>query len=173
MSYLLFTPPTEDLLTPDTVDDPRPEGPVDDAAAMDEALRLAAAAGRLGNVPVGAVVVVDGRIVARASNLRHVLQDPTAHAEVLALRSAAQATGSWRLDGATLVVTVEPCAMCAGALRQARVARLVYGAAEPRTGAVDSAHHLLAGAPIEVTGGLDAETSAALMSTFFEARRRT
>ncbi|MEX0705608.1 MAG: nucleoside deaminase, partial [Nitriliruptoraceae bacterium] len=103
---------------------------------MRVALAEAEAAAEAGDVPVGAVVVVDGHEVARGRNRREVDQDPTAHAEVLALRAAARELGTWRLDTATLVVTLEPCTMCAGALVLARIARLVFGADDPKAGAV-------------------------------------
>ena len=145
---------------------------VTDAAAMMAAIHEAEAAGRLGNVPVGAVVVHKGKIVARAGNRRDTLQDPTAHAEVLALRAASQTLGSWRLDEATLYVTLEPCAMCAGAVEGARVGRLVYGVEEPKSGAVRSVHQLLADSPIHVEGGLEADRCQALLRVFFQALRR-
>ncbi|MDP6943931.1 MAG: nucleoside deaminase [Myxococcota bacterium] len=141
-------------------------------AAMMAALEQAEAAGRLGNVPVGAVVVVDGEIVARAGNRRDTLQDPTAHAELLALRAAARSQKSWRLEDATLVVTLEPCAMCAGAIAHARVGRLVYGAAEPKTGAVHSQHQLLDTPVTKVTAGVLATRCQALLQVFFEALRQ-
>ena len=150
---------------------PDAESRAGDDGAMAEALRLAEAAGRLGNVPIGAVVVLDGQVVAGAGNLRDTLQDPTAHAELLALREAARVTGSWRLTGATLVVTVEPCAMCAGAIAQARVSRLLYGTDEPKTGAVVSTRRALDGEPIVVEGGARAESCAALLTSFFEDLR--
>ena len=141
-------------------------------SAMMAALAQAEAAGRLGNVPVGAVVVVDGEIVARAGNRRDTLQDPTAHAELLALRAAARAAGSWRLEDATLYVTLEPCAMCAGAIANARVGRLVYGANEPKTGAVTSQHQLLEATATQVTDGVMSSRCQALLQDFFEALRQ-
>jgi tRNA(adenine34) deaminase len=117
----------------------------------------------------------DGVELAAACNSREALGDPTAHAEVLALRAAARAAGSWRLDGATLVVTVEPCAMCAGAIGLARVARLVFGAWEPRTGAVGSLWDVLRDRRVlhrpDVVGGVLADECAALLTGFFAARR--
>jgi len=141
-------------------------------AAMTAALAQAEAAGRLGNVPVGAVVVVDGVIVARAGNRRDTLQDPTAHAEILALRAAARQAGSWRLEDATLYVTLEPCAMCAGAIANARVGRLVFGATEAKTGAVTSQHQLLETSATTVTDGVLSGRCEALLQGFFEALRR-
>ena len=143
-----------------------------DRSFMKLAIAQAEAAGRLGNVPVGAIVVVDGEIVAHAGNRRDTLQDPTAHAELLALRTAARNTGSWRLEDATLYVTLEPCAMCAGAISHARIGRLVYGADEPKTGAVRSQHTLLAGGPTEVLSGVEEAPCQAMLQGFFETLRR-
>ena len=144
---------------------------MNDHALMEEALRLARATALLGNVPVGAVVSHDGRLVAGAANLRDTLGDPTAHAELLALRDAARALGSWRLEGATLYVTVEPCAMCAGAILQARVGRVVYGAPEPKTGAVASTAELLKGQPVTVDAGLCEDACRETMTSFFDTLR--
>ena len=139
--------------------------------ALDEARRGAAA----GEVPVGAVVVIDGAIVARAHNAPIALADPTAHAEVLALRAAGEKCGNYRLAGATLYATVEPCSMCCGAALHARVARVVYGARDPKAGAVDSLFRLLDDARLNhraaATGGVLAEEAARLLSAFFETRR--
>jgi len=139
--------------------------------ALEEA-RLAAAAGE---VPVGAVVVLGERILARGRNTPIGLSDPTAHAEVLALRNAAARVGNYRLPGAALYVTVEPCAMCAGALLNARVSRLIYGAPDPKAGAVASRLRLLEvpGLPhrVAVTAGLRGEECGALLRDFFQARR--
>ncbi|MGM0576769.1 MAG: nucleoside deaminase [Myxococcota bacterium] len=143
----------------------------DERWAMEQALREARATARMGNVPVGAVALHEGRVVGRAANLRDTLQDPTAHAEILALRDAARSLGSWRLAEVTLVVTLEPCAMCAGALAQARVGRLVYGATEPKTGAVESIARMLEGTSTGVRTGLLAEDCAAEVQRFFEALR--
>lgn len=141
------------------------------AIALDEAR----AAGAAGDVPVGAVVLVDGVVVAQARNERELRGDPTAHAEVLALRAAAAATGSWRLPGATLVVTLEPCPMCAGALLGARVARLVFGAANTDNGSCGTLYNLCADPrlnhEVEVLHGVEAEASAALLAAFFASRR--
>ena len=138
---------------------------------MEEALRLAEAAGRLGNVPVGAVAVANGRVVARASNLRETLQDPTAHAEILVLREAARVLGTWRLDEVKLVVSLEPCVMCAGAIAHARVGHLVYGTPEPRAGAVDSNLHVLRGREVNVEGGILGDRCSEMLSGFFEDLR--
>jgi tRNA(adenine34) deaminase len=140
-----------------------------------EALREAEAAGDEGEVPVGAVVVRDGQLLGRGRNRVESLRDPTAHAEVLALGAAASAVGDWRLTGATLYVTLEPCLMCCGALLLARIDRLVYGAVDPRAGAVVSTGRLLSGNPygqrIEVVGGIAAEACAGLLRAFFRQRR--
>ncbi len=147
----------------------------DDAAAMDVALDEARAAAAHGDVPVGAVAVIGGEIVARAHNERERRGDPTAHAEILVLREAAQVVGGWRLGNVTVVVTLEPCPMCAGALVAARVGRLVFGAADPRAGACGSLYNLCADPrlnhELSVTGGVRAEESAALLAAFFTERR--
>ena len=139
------------------------------------ALKEAQAAERAGEVPVGAVVVVEGRVAARGANQTIAACDPTAHAEVVALRCAARALGNHRLNGATLYVTIEPCAMCAGAIVQARIARLVYGADDPKAGAVRSlfaiADHPQLNHRVAVTAGVLADECAALLQSFFAARR--
>ena len=141
------------------------------SAALDEARRGFAA----GEVPVGAVVVIGEEIVGRAHNAPIGLRDPTAHAEVLALRAAAQARGNYRLTGATLYATVEPCPMCCGAALHARVARVVYGAPDPKAGAVDSLYRLLDDARLNhrvvTRGGVLAAEAAALLTAFFQTRR--
>jgi tRNA(adenine34) deaminase len=146
-----------------------------DEEAMSIALDEARAAAAHGDVPVGAVVVVDGRVVARRHNERERTGDPTAHAELLALRDAATATGSWRLDRATLVVTLEPCPMCAGALVAARVRHLVFGAADPKAGACGSLYNLCADPRLNhelpVTAGVMAEAAAEVLTSFFGERR--
>lgn len=140
-----------------------------------EALREAEAAAAAGEVPVGAIVVRDGRLLGRGRNQVETLRDPTAHAEVLAIGAAAGAAGDWRLDGATLYVTLEPCAMCCGALLLARIGTLVYGAADPRAGAVVSTGRLLAGNPyrhrVEVIGGVAAAACGDLLRAFFRRAR--
>lgn len=149
--------------------------PVDDDAAMGLALAEAARAGVAGEVPVGAVVLVGGEVVACRHNERESTRDPTAHAEVLALRDAARALGNWRLSGASVVVTLEPCPMCAGALVAARVARVVFGAADPRAGACGSLYNLCSDPrlnhELSVTPGVRGDEAAALLSDFFAARR--
>ena len=147
-----------------------------ETAAMRLALAEAAAASAHGDVPVGAVVLAGGEVIARRHNERELRGDPTAHAEVLALRDAAAALGTWRLDGATLVVTLEPCPMCAGAALAARVDRIVFGAADPKAGACGSLYNLAADPrlnhEIDLDGGLLAGESAELLQEFFAARRR-
>lgn len=151
---------------------------MDRAAAehwMREAILEARKAETEGEVPVGAVLLINGKIVARAHNRSLQASDPTAHAEILALRQAAQSMRNYRLPGSVLVVTVEPCAMCVGAMIHARVEELVFGAADPKAGAVRSHFHL-ASAPqlnhrIAVTAGILEEECGALLRAFFEARR--
>lgn len=139
--------------------------------AIDQALRLAEA-GPLGDVPVGAVVVAaDGTVIGAGHNRCIATTDPTAHAEIVAIRQAAARTASWRLDGCTLVVTLEPCSMCAGAVHSARIRRVVYGAPDPRAGAAGSLWDILRdrrlGPPVEVIGGVLAEPCGQLLSDFF------
>ena len=142
---------------------------------MGLALEEAAAALAHGDVPVGAVALLEGRPVARAHNERERRGDPTAHAEILALRQAAEVVGGWRLNGVTLVVTLEPCPMCAGALVAARVGRLVFGAVDPRAGAAGSLYNLCVDPRLNhelpVTPGVRADESAALLEAFFAERR--
>lgn len=151
------------------------DGGIDATSAMAAALEEARAAGDRGEVPVGAVVVVDGQILSRAGNEREALNDPTAHAEVLALRAAAETMGTWRLEDATLVVTLEPCPMCAGALVGARVRRVVFGATNTDNGACGTLYNLCADPrlnhEVEVVHGVDAEAAAALLDEFFTSRR--
>ena len=141
------------------------------AAALDEARR----ARELGEVPIGAVVAIDGTVVGRGCNQPITSGDPTAHAEIVAIREASRRVGNYRLTGATLVVTIEPCLMCVGALVHARVGTLVYGAAEPRTGAVVST---VRGGELpghnhrfEIVAGINEDECRALMQTFFKDRR--
>lgn len=140
-------------------------------AALDEAR----AAGERGEVPVGAVLVAEGRIVARAGNRTIADCDPSAHAEIVALREAAKTTGNYRLAGTTLYVTIEPCAMCAGAIVQARITRLVYGADDAKAGAVHSCFCVLDSAQlnhrVETQGGVLAAEAVTLLQNFFAARR--
>ena len=148
---------------------------VDDAALMHMALDEARLAPAHGDVPVGALVVIGGSVVASRHNERESSGDPTAHAEVLALRDAAETTGSWRLDGATVVVTLEPCPMCAGALVNGRIARVVYGVADPKAGAVGSLYNLASDPRLNhgysVEHGVLAEDCAELLTSFFAGRR--
>ena len=154
---------------------------IDTAMTDDVAMRVALAEARAavdhGDVPVGAVVVVNGVIVAARHNERERLADPTAHAEILALRDAAAALGRWRLDGATLYVTLEPCPMCAGALVAARVGRVVFGALDPKAGACGSLYNVCADArlnhAVDVTPYVGADEAAALLRDFFATRRST
>lgn len=149
---------------------------IDDDAAMRRALDEAAAATLHDDVPVGAVVVRDGRVIAARHNERERTGDPTAHAEILALRDAAAAVGHWRLLDCTLYVTLEPCTMCAGALVNARLHRLVYAATDPKAGAVESLAHVCTDPRlnhrVEVLSGLAAAEASALLKAFFAERRR-
>ncbi len=146
-----------------------------DLLYMGQALQLAAQATTLGEVPVGAVAVRNGEVIGQAHNLRESQRDPFAHAEFLAMAQASKALGAWRLSGVTLYVTLEPCAMCAGAIILARVDRVVFGARDPKAGAVGSLYDLLSDARHnhrpEVLGGVLAEQSSAQLSAFFRERR--
>ncbi|MBI3404297.1 MAG: tRNA adenosine(34) deaminase TadA [Acidobacteria bacterium] len=146
-----------------------------DEQFMQAALTEAREAERAGEVPIGAVIVLDGDVIATGNNRTIRDCDPTAHAEIVALRAAAQTLKNYRLSGATLYVTIEPCAMCAGAVIQARIARLVYGADDPKGGAVHSCMSVL-DAPnlnhrVEVTGGVLANECATILQSFFAAKR--
>ncbi len=142
---------------------------------MGRALELAEEAAAAGEIPVGAVVVLSGSIIGEGRNRCVEDKDPSGHAEILALKAAAKEVGSFRIDGATLYVTLEPCLMCCGAVLQSRVSRLVFGAREPRTGAVVSIHDSLRVAGVEphvaVTEGVFADESANILKQFFEALR--
>lgn len=142
---------------------------------MREAIKEARIAEALGEVPVGAVIVCDGKIIGRGHNRVIADNDPTAHAETIALRAAGASLGNYRLSGCDIYVTIEPCAMCAGALVHARVARLIYGADDPKAGAVRSAVQVVnapwANHAMEVVAGVLAATSAELLQKFFRARR--
>ena len=142
---------------------------------MREALRLAAEGAEQGEVPVGALVVKDGKIIGRGYNAPISGKDPTAHAEIRALREASKHVGNYRLEGCTLYATLEPCAMCAGAIIHARIARLIYGAADPKTGACGSVVDLFSEKKLnhhtEVTSGILAAEAGKLLSDFFAARR--
>lgn len=141
-----------------------------DRGFMELAIARAITAGDSGEVPVGAVLVVDLQVVGAGANGPIGHCDPTAHAEIMALRDAARALGNYRILGATMYVTVEPCLMCVGAMLHARVARVVFGCHEPKTGALGGAIQLGA-VPFDVTGGVCAERSVALLQAFFKARR--
>jgi tRNA(adenine34) deaminase len=146
-----------------------------DIRFMREALRLAAQAAQAGEVPVGAVVVKDGQIVGRGSNAPISRHDPSAHAEIMALRDAAQQLGNYRLVGCELFVTLEPCMMCVGAMFHARVARVVFGAHDPKTGAAGSVFNMFAETRLNhharIHGGVLAEECGKVLSDFFAARR--
>jgi tRNA(adenine34) deaminase len=150
---------------------------VTDDGWMAEALALARAAGARGEVPVGAFVVVGGAIVGRRGNPPIAGNDPTAHAEIAALREAGATLGNYRLPGSTLYATLEPCAMCAGAILHARIARLVFGASDPKSGACGSVIDLFAEPRLNhhtsVSGGVCSEACGALLSQFFAERRRS
>jgi len=143
---------------------------------MQIALDLAQQAAIAGEVPVGAIVVKDGEIIGRGSNAPITTHDPTAHAEIRAMRDAAQRLGNYRLVDCTLYVTLEPCAMCTGAMQHARIAKLVYGANDPKTGACGSVVDLMAEPKLnhhtEIMGGILAQECGALLSAFFSARRK-
>ena len=142
---------------------------------MNIALELAKEAFHRGEVPIGAVLVRDGRILAQSHNRREELKDATAHAEILVLREAGQLLGGWRLLGTTLYVTLEPCPMCAGALVQARISRLVYGARDPKGGAAVSLYNITSDSRLnhrlEVEGGILREKCSSLLQDFFKERR--
>lgn len=144
---------------------------------MELALEQARQAAALGEVPIGAVLVRDNQIVARAHNFRETWQDPTAHAEIVAIREAATQSGSWRLTGATLFVTLEPCAMCIGAIILARIPRLVFGALDPKAGACGSILNVPTerrlNHQVEVIGGVFEQESQELLQAFFKNLRQT
>jgi tRNA(adenine34) deaminase len=145
------------------------------AAGMTAALEEARRAQEHGDVPIGAAIAVGGEVIARAGNERELRRDPTAHAEILAIRAAAAAMGGWRLPGTTLCVTLEPCAMCAGAIVLARIPTVVFGARDPKAGAAGSVLDVLAEPALnhrpEVLGGVREEECAALLRHFFASRR--
>jgi tRNA(adenine34) deaminase len=147
-----------------------------DQEFMQIALDLAQQAAAAGEVPVGAIVVKDGEIIGRGSNAPITTHDPTAHAEIRAMRDAAQRIGNYRLVDCTLYVTLEPCAMCTGAIQHARIAKLIYGASDPKTGACGSVVNLMAEPKLnhhtEISGGVLAAECGTLLSSFFSARRK-
>jgi len=148
---------------------------VDDAYYMKLALAQAEAAAAADEAPIGAIIVRDDQVLATARNERETLRDPTAHAEMIAITQAAAALGSWRLEGCTLYVTLEPCPMCAGAIVQARIPRVVYGAVDPKAGAVRSLYRLLDDPRLnhrcEVVEGVLAEPCGRVLTEFFQRKR--
>ena len=146
------------------------------AEFMRLALREAQAALAEDEVPVGAVIVHDGRVIGSAHNQREQLRDPTAHAEMLAITQAAEALGTWRLEGCTLYVTLEPCPMCAGAVVQARIPLVVYGAADPKAGAVQSLYQLLCDPRLnhraQIVSGVMLDECSRILTEFFQSQRR-
>ena len=144
---------------------------------MREALKLAEQAFSKDEVPVGAVIVQNDKIIARGYNQREMLKDPTAHAEMIAITSAAQAVGDWRLNDCTIYVTLEPCVMCAGAIILARISRIVYGADDPKAGAVRSLYNILEDKRLNhqpsITLGVLAEESSAILKDFFRKKRES
>ncbi len=152
-----------------------PHREAQDEAFMDLALQLADEAAAVGEVPVGAVAVCDGKIVGQGRNAREADADPFAHAELRAMASASRVLGRWRLTGVTVYVTLEPCPMCAGAMVNARVSRVVFGCTDPKAGAAGTVLNLLAHPVLnhrpEVLGGIRAEPAAARLRTFFKGRR--
>ncbi|NOS96505.1 MAG: tRNA adenosine(34) deaminase TadA [Methylotenera sp.] len=147
-----------------------------DTDFMQQALELARIAADAGEVPVGAIIVKDGVIIGRGSNAPISTNDPTAHAEIRAMRDAATHLGNYRLVDCTLYVTLEPCAMCTGAIQHARIARLIYGASDPKTGACGSVVNLMAEPKLnhhtDITKGVLAQECSAILSAFFSARRK-
>ena len=152
-----------------------PLNSLSDESLMRLALQQAEVAAQLGEVPVGAVLVHQSQVIAQAHNLRESQADPTAHAEMLVIRAAAQRMGSWRLEDCTLVVTLEPCPMCAGAIVNARIPRLVYGTTDPKMGCVDTLHRLCTDERfnhrVQVTSGVLAQECAQVLKDFFVKRR--
>jgi len=150
--------------------------PVNHQRFMTQAFAEAQAALAADEVPVGAVIVHEGQVIAAAHNGREQLRDPTAHAEMIAITQAAASLNSWRLEGCTLYVTLEPCPMCAGAILQARIGTVVYGAADPKAGAVSSLFQLLSDSRLnhrtEVVEGVMAEPCGQILTDFFVAKRR-
>jgi tRNA(adenine34) deaminase len=165
---------TPETLPPEEPADPT-QGLVDHSIGMRAALREAAAAFQEDEVPVGAVIVHQGRLIAKAHNQRETLEDPTAHAEMIAITQAAASLGSWRLDDCTLYVTLEPCPMCAGAIVLARLPRLVYGATDPKAGACESLYQIPTDPRlnhrVDVVGGILADECGGILTEFFRGKR--
>lgn len=162
------------------IDRPRPVEPIDDVIDWDQmfmrkAYGLAEQAMEEDEVPVGAIIAHDGKVIGAGWNQREALSDPTAHAEMIAITQAASALSSWRLENCTMYVTLEPCPMCSGAILQSRMPRLVYGAPDPKSGAVDSLYRLLDDPRLnhrsEVTAGVMATECGAILSHFFQQKR--
>jgi tRNA(adenine34) deaminase len=147
-----------------------------DERYMGEAMLVAREAERAGDLPIGAIIVKDGVVIARAGNARSLNGDPTAHAEIIALREAAEVVGGWRLHGCTLYVTLEPCTMCAGAIVLARVDRVVYAATDPKAGAVESLYEVLSDERLnhqpDIRGGVCREEAGEMLTTFFRSKRK-
>ncbi|MDH3583160.1 MAG: tRNA adenosine(34) deaminase TadA [Phycisphaerae bacterium] len=170
-----------DTHDPNTLPQPAPaEAPIaadeaTDRRMMERAIELAGAAARGDEVPVGAVIYRGADLIAEAHNLRECASDPTAHAEILALRLAAGELGTWRLSDCSMAVTLEPCVMCAGAVVNSRLGRLVYGAADPKAGAVESLYQICADTRLNhrplVVGGLMADPCGQILRDFFKERR--
>lgn len=148
---------------------------MDDNYYMQLALRESEKAFTAGEVPIGAVIVVDGKVISQAHNMKETWLDPTAHAEVVAIRKACKALDRWRLSGATMYVTLEPCPMCAGAIVQSRIERLVYGVKDPKAGAVDSLFNMLQNDALNhqliVKSGVLAEECGQVLKDFFQKKR--
>jgi tRNA(adenine34) deaminase len=168
----MIIPSTDD----DGRNDPLEEGPEFHAHYMHMALAEARQAAEEEEVPIGAVIVHGERVVARAHNQREQLRDPTAHAEMIAITQAAQSLNSWRLEGCVLYVTLEPCPMCAGAIVQARIPTVVYGASDPKAGAVESLYRLLSDPRLnhrcQVVPGVLRDACAEVLSRFFQQQRQ-
>jgi len=166
------------MMTPGKIHDDPPQNVTSDGSDehfMGAAIQVAREAELAGDLPIGAIVVRDGEIIARAGNARSLNGDPTAHAEILALRQAAEEVGGWRLLGCTLFVTLEPCTMCAGAIVLARVDRVVYAASDPKAGAVESLYEVLSDTRLnhqpEIRGGVRGPEAGDMLTDFFRRRR--
>lgn len=164
------------LPSDDDFEDETPDLPLSHDRFMRLALQEAEQAFAEDEVPVGAVIVQGSRVIASAHNQREQLKDPTAHAEMIAITQAAESLGDWRLEGCTLYVTLEPCIMCSGAILQARVPVVVYGATDPKAGAVNTLYHLLADSRLnhrcQVIAGIQAAPCGEMLTRFFQAQRK-